>query len=405
MLNTSTSTYPGVYVEELPATVRSIYGERTSVAAFIGRALKGPVKYPQRIYNFEHYKQIFGGLWKPSNMSYAVYQYFQNGGREALIVRIAQNENGTLDDDGGPFDNVNIDVALSAFNRADIFSFLCIPPFNPKTNTTPTSIYVKALTYLEKEKKRAILIIDPPQDWKRSYDPIGKMGVNNSDFLKLHNKNAVVYFPRLLANDPLENNNQREFVPCGAVAGIFARTDSVFGVWKSPAGIEATLRGVSDLTVTLSDKENDELNAHGINCLRVLPRTGAVVWGARTMHGLGRPVYQWKYIGVRRLAMFIEESLYRGTQWVVFEPNDERLWSQIRLNLNRFMNGMYKSAAFQGKTPNEAYFVKCDSETTSQMDIRNGVINIVVGFAPLKPAEFVIIQIQQMMKGGGNNGT
>ena len=225
------------------------------------------------------------------------------------------------------------------------------------------------------------------------------MGVNSSEFLKLHNKNAVVYFPRLLANDPLENNNQREFVPCGAIAGIFARTDSVLGVWKSPAGIEATLRGVSDLTVRLSDKENDELNTHGINCLRVLPRTGVVVWGGRTMHRLGGPVYQWKYIGVRRLALFIEESLYRGTQWVVFEPNDERLWSQIRLNLGRFMYDMYKTGAFQGKTPKEAYFVKCDNETTTQTDICNGVINIVVGFAPLKPAEFVIIRIQQMMNG------
>ena len=399
MLDTLTHTYPGVYVEELPSTLRSITGVRTSVTAFIGRALKGPVKYPQRIYSFEHYKRIFGGLWKPSNMSYAIYQYFQNGGKEALILRVAQNENGTPDDDGEPFDDMKIDDALSAFNRADIFSLLCIPPFNPKTNTTPTSIYDKALAYLENEKKRVILIIDPPRDWKRSHDPIGKMGVNSSEFLKLHNRNAVVYFPRLLANDPLENNNQREFVPCGAVAGIFARTDSVLGVWKSPAGIEATLRGVPDLTVRLSDKENGELNARGINCLRVLPRTGVVVWGARTMHRLGGPVYQWKYIGVRRLALFIEESLYRGTQWIVFEPNDERLWSQIRLNLGQFMNDMYKSGAFQGKTPKDAYFVKCDNETTTQTDICNGIINIVVGFAPLKPAEFVVVRIQQMMNG------
>jgi uncharacterized protein len=399
MLDTLTHTYPGVYVEELPSTLRSITGVRTSVTAFIGRALKGPVKYPQRIYSFEHYKRIFGGLWKPSNMSYAIYQYFQNGGKEALILRVARNENGTPDDDGEPFDDMKIDDALSAFNRADIFSLLCIPPFNPKTNTTPTSIYDKALAYLENEKKRVILIIDPPRDWKRSHDPIGKMGVNSSEFLKLHNRNAVVYFPRLLANDPLENNNQREFVPCGAVAGIFARTDSVLGVWKSPAGIEATLRGVPDLTVRLSDKENGELNARGINCLRVLPRTGVVIWGARTMHRLGGPVYQWKYIGVRRLALFIEESLYRGTQWIVFEPNDERLWSQIRLNLGQFMNDMYKSGAFQGKTPKDAYFVKCDNETTTQTDICNGIINIVVGFAPLKPAEFVVVRIQQMMNG------
>jgi hypothetical protein len=217
--------------------------------------------------------------------------------------------------------------------------------------------------------------------------------------LKLHNGNAAVYFPRLLANDPLESNNLREFVPCGAVAGIFARTESVLGVWKSPAGIEATLRGVPDLTVRMSDKENDQLNKHGINCLRVIPRTGVVVWRGQTMHRLGGPEHQWKYIGVRRLFLFIEESLYRGTQWIVFEPNDERLWSQIRLNMGLFMNDMYKSGAFQGKTPKDAYFVKCDNETTSQTDIYNGVINIVVGFAPLKPAEFVVVRIQQMMNG------
>jgi len=160
--------------------------------------------------------------------------------------------------------------------------------------------------------------------------------------------------------------------------------------------MEANLVGVSQLSVPLTDPENGELNPLGINCLRFMPAVGPVVWGSRTLQGDDRLTSEWKYIPVRRLALFIEESLYRGTQWVVFEPNDEPLWSQIRLNIGAFMHNLFRQGAFQGKTPREAYLVKCDSETTTQNDINNGIVNIVVGFAPLKPAEFVIIKIQQL---------
>ena len=119
-------------------------------------------------------------------------------------------------------------------------------------------------------------------------------------------------------------------------------------------------------------------------------------WGARTLNGADVEASEWKYIPVRRFALFLEESLYRGTKWVVFEPNDEPLWSQIRLNVGAFMQSLFRQGAFQGLTPKDAYFVKCDGETTTQNDINNGIVNIVVGFAPLKPAEFVIIQIQQI---------
>src|SRR4051812_29117813 len=140
---------------------------------------------------------------------------------------------------------------------------------------------------------------------------------------------------------------------------------------------------------------NAILNPLGVNCLRTFPATGTVIWGARTLHASGEPG-EYKYIPVRRLTMFLEESLYRGTQWAVFEPNDEPLWAQIRLNLGAFMHTLFAQGAFQGRTPREAYFVKCDKETTTQNDIDLGRVNIVVGFAPLKPAEFVIIQIQQI---------
>ena len=144
------------------------------------------------------------------------------------------------------------------------------------------------------------------------------------------------------------------------------------------------------------DAENGDLNPLGINCLRSFPVVGRVVWGSRTLRGADQLADEWKYVPVRRTALFIEESLYRGTQWVVFEPNDEPLWAQIRLNVGAFMQGLFRQGAFQGSTPREAYFVKCDKETTTQNDINLGIVNIVVGFAPLKPAEFVIIKLQQI---------
>jgi hypothetical protein len=196
--------------------------------------------------------------------------------------------------------------------------------------------------------------------------------------------------------DPLQEGRLSEFAPCGAIAGIMARTDAARGVWKAPAGLEATLNGVAELTVKLTDGENGQLNPLAVNCLRTFPVTGRVVWGARTLLGADMLASEWKYVPVRRLALFIEESLYRGTQWVVFEPNDEPLWAQIRLNLGAFMNGLFRQGAFQGRSPRDAYFVKCDNETTTQNDINLGIVNIIVGFAPLKPAEFVIIKIQQI---------
>jgi phage tail sheath protein FI len=208
--------------------------------------------------------------------------------------------------------------------------------------------------------------------------------------------NAAFYFPWLTAPDPLQENRPRAFPPCGFVAGIYARTDANRGVFKAPAGTEASVTGVMGLRTSLTDREHGILNPLGINCLRTFAVYGTVVWGSRTLHGADERGSEWKYIPVRRLALFLEESLYRGTQWVVFEPNDEPLWAQIRLNIGAFLQNLFRQGAFQGKTPREAYFVKCDKETTTQNDINLGIVNILVGFAPLKPAEFVILKIQQM---------
>jgi uncharacterized protein len=180
------------------------------------------------------------------------------------------------------------------------------------------------------------------------------------------------------------------------MAGLYARTDSARGVWKAPAGMEASLANVQKLDYKLSDPENGALNPLAINCLRTFTGYGNVAWGARTLYGEDQRGSEWKYVPIRRLALYLEESLYRGTKWVVFEPNDEPLWAQIRLNIGAFMHSLFRQGAFQGKSPRDAYLVKCDAETTTQDDRNRGMVNILVGFAPLKPAEFVIIKIQQM---------
>ncbi|MCW5880665.1 MAG: phage tail sheath family protein [Anaerolineae bacterium] len=278
---------------------------------------------------------------------------------------------------------------LYALEKADLFNLLVIPPYTGDPPDVDDTVVAAAAAYCE--LRRAMLLVDPKSAWTDK--DAAKAGVAS---VATNSRNAALFFPRLRQPDPLRDDQKGNFAPSGAVAGVFARTDTARGVWKAPAGLDASLVGVPELSVPLTDPENGELNPLGINCLRALPAAGRVVWGSRTLQGDDRLASEWKYVPVRRLALYLEESLYRGTQWVVFEPNDEPLWAQIRLNVGAFMQSLFRQGAFQGRTPREAYFVKCDKETTTQDDINRGVVNIVVGFAPLKPAEFVIIQLQQM---------
>lgn len=522
-------SYPGVYIEEIPSGVRTIVGVATSITAFIGRALRGPVDEPITVNSYGDYERIFGGLWLKSPMSFAVRDFYLNGGSQAIIVRLFKEDEGpdalpdiaelnangltleaaypgtwgnylraridhdvsvdkaadfgleetdlfnltirdtktgdteqfrnvTIEDSPQRVDKVlenrsnlmlvkdfeNLDFSplsipaehsdpasgksiweddnasdpveepnkasdgqelknepnftgtgkegakkgLYALEKADIFNLLCIPP-HEITGSIESELVGTAASYCE--KRRAMFIVDSPHGWSNKEDAKKKI-IN----IGTKSKNAAVFFPRLRQPNPQRSNQIEDFVPCGAVAGIFSRTDAQRGVWKAPAGLEASLVGVPQLSVPLTDMENGELNPLGINCLRSMPAIGPVVWGSRTLQGSDRLASEWKYIPIRRLALYIEESLYRGTQWVVFEPNDEPLWAQIRLNLGAFMHNLFRQGAFQGSTPREAYFVKCDKETTTQNDRNLGIVNIVVGFAPLKPAEFVIIKIQQI---------
>jgi uncharacterized protein len=495
-------TYPGVYIQEIPNSVHTIQGVNTSTTAFIGLAKKGPTNQATTIRSFVEYERIFGGLSRKSNMSYAVYHYFINGGSDAVVVRVHEcaktatyeiddsdlklqassagiwganldirighnlddninsNNSSRDQDDTNAFslivketdttayeifrnlsprhndkrfitnllkqwsnlirvsgyvseekripegnfklvrdsasdgnhclsDNTVIgkpgtpSTGIYSLDETDIFNMLCIMPYN-RNNTTSSNVYVKASEYCE--ARNAILIVDPPDNWTAAtYDV-------DTEFESIHRENAALFFPRIKAQDPLDDNNGlRNFVPSGFVAGVIATTDRDRGVWKAPAGIESRLAGVSDLTVLLTDDENGTLNQKGVNCLRTITIHGIVVWGSRTMSKIN----QWQYLPVRRTALYIEESLYRGTQWAVFEPNDEPLWSQIRIRGSAFMNHLFRKGAFQGNSPEEAYFVKCDNETTTQADINKGRLNIVIGFAPQKPAEFILLKITQ----------
>lgn len=512
-------TYPGVYIEEVPSEVRTITGVATSITGFIGRARKGPLNDPVRVQSFAEFSRRFGGLERNSMLSYAVQHYFLNGGRDALIVRVAEasaqqtifdlpiegggeslileaanpgewgdnlevfvdhntrnpgdtdlfnltiNEvvdgvvketesflnlsvNDTdvryvtrvleqqsdfvfvtavpstqpavnlLDGDGKPIpatittngdsgDDISFneiaDPALAvgrdglwALDDADLFNLLCIPPFT-RTTDVDEPTWTAAMSYCK--GRRAMLIVDPPGElWSDPADvQNGTNGVDGSSApLPSRDENVAIYFPRVRMADPLFENRLETFAPCGAIAGIYARTDAQRGVWKAPAGQDATLVGVRQLAYKMTDGENGQLNRLGVNCLRTFPVAGNVVWGGRTLEGADALASEWKYIPVRRTALFIEESLYRGTQWVIFEPNDEPLWAQIRLNVGAFMHNLFRQGAFQGSSPRDAYFVKCDGETTTQNDINRGIVNLLVGFAPLRPAEFLIIKISQI---------
>jgi phage tail sheath protein FI len=257
-----------------------------------------------------------------------------------------------------------------------------------------------ALAALQAEcrRRRAFLIIDAdPQATVEHMIAHGTDGLTGPD-----GSHSALYFPWVRAADPLRPGAVRAFPPCGFVAGLMARTDGNRGVWKAPAGREATLAGATGLAITLSDAQQDRLNPRAINALRTFAGSGTAVWGARTLHGQDERASEWKYIPVRRLALYIEESVHRGTRWTVFESNGEPLWAQLRLGVGAFMSSLFRQGAFQGRSERDAYFVKCDRETNTQADIDDGVVNIVIGFAPLKPAEFVILRISQATSHAGD---
>jgi phage tail sheath protein FI len=374
-----------------------INGVATSITAFIGSALRGPTDVPGSVNSFSDFERLYGGLWAQSTLGYAVQQFFLNGGSQALIVRVEGDGSGGITD-------ADIIASLPVLDQADLFNLLCIPPLKRHGGDVGKQSWDAAIAYAK--SRRAFVIVDPAERWATVDNVLDTAAGVTS--VVTRSDNAAIYFPRLLVGDPLNNGQLDSFAPGGTIAGIFAETDLNRGVWKAPAGIEAAMQGASGLSLggsvspgTLTDADSGLLNPAGINSLRKFPTYGIVVWGARTLAGADAQASDWKYIPVRRLAYTIEESVVRGIKWAALEPNDQALWAQIELSVNAFMQTLFRQGAFQGATPSEAYFVKCDNTTTTLADIENGVMNILIGMAPVKPAEFVIIRIQQMIASAG----
>jgi uncharacterized protein len=509
-------TYPGVYIQEVSSGVRTISGVSTSTAAFFGRTLKGPVNKAVRCTSFLDFLRNFGDAHAKSDLKNSVKQFFDNGGGDCYVVRLAvgaakaefklQNGAGTpknilsikAKSEGAWGNNIRLDVvmdtstttnpdglfslkvsevqgtttvnseptyvqlsmnpaspryvvnyvtqnsslvdvayigtaAITTFNPAagpqttaasvaltggadetvpvtvteyqgnelthtgffaldkvDLFNLMIIPSDGDISDASYKTIIDSGSIYCE--KKRAFLLADSPSAWLTGEKVVADATAVNTFRTGLIKTHSAVFFPRVKFSDA---GIVKTIGPSGMIAGLMARTDSQRGVWKAPAGIEADLRGGVDVELNMTDNENGVLNKLGVNCIRKFPN-GIINWGARTLDGSDDFGSEWKYIPIRRLALFIEESLFRGTKWVVFEPNDEPLWAKIRMNVGAFMMSLFRQGAFQGSTPDKAFFVKCDGDTTTANDRNLGIVNIQVGFAPLKPAEFVIITIQQI---------
>ncbi|WP_222266870.1 phage tail sheath family protein [Modestobacter marinus] len=381
-------TGPGAFIEEQPGQVHAIRPTDTATTAFVGLAAQGPVDDPTEITSWAEYASLFGGATGDGGqLSTAVALYFLNGGRRAVVVRTAGA--GTTVDDHVPIDPGS-GRGLYALDQAEVVNVLCVPdlcagPFSPQDRRTALEA---CLAYCA--RRRAMLIVDPPPEW----DSVAAIR-SGTPLLTGATENAALYVPRLTVRDPVTGVEVAR-PPSGAVAGVWARTDALRGVWRAPAGgVSGTLDGVAGLTVELTGTEIAELSSLGVNCLRQLPGAGPLVWGARTLRGDSATSGQWTYLPVRRLALHIEESVSRGTSWAVFEPNAEPLWEQLRRTVGSFLQGLWRVGALLGATPDEAFLVRCGADTTTQHDIDRGVVNIVVGFAPLRPAEFVLLLIQQ----------
>lgn len=369
--------------------MRLIEGVATSTVAFVDSFRHGPLNEPVRLRNLRDFERELGGLDARSLGSYAVWQFFANGGTEAWAVRVGTEEG--LPGAGTLLGERLNKTGLYALEKVDVFNVLCIPRAAELGSPDDTeAVIAEAERYCA--ERRAFLIVDIPKD----VNDVPAMQAWMHQHERLRHPNAAVYFPRVLVSDPLNGTALLNIAPSGTLAGVYAQTDARRGVWESPAGIATPLRTVRRLAHRVTEQEAGVLQALGVNDLRELPAGAIVCGGARTLEGADGLGSDWKYIPVRRVALFLEASISRGTSWTMFEPNAEPLWAEIRAIVGDFMNGLFSQGAFKGGSPQQAYLVRCDRTTMTQDEIDQGIVNIVVGFAPLRPAEFVILNIRQI---------
>ncbi len=496
----------GIYVAVGAGEGESIPMAPTAVAAFVGRARRGPVNFPLTIDSFEDFKRIFGGLWMPSTMSYAVRQFFLNGGEQAVIVRVinggrhntirlpagkqelvlaalhpgsgevlraavdydqipensnsfnltiqrvrgvgsaivedqeifnrvstrADSERYVADvlhdsmlvrvrdgvptsrpdsteslgsginrgyvstvsdgDDGRPLTDNDIigsereQTGLHALVTGPHFNLLCIPPLSRNHDLGFAAMRFAAEF---SRRNKAMYIVDPPSIWRSPDDAIAGLGD-----LGFSNENAAIFYPRLIMDDEAQGGRS-EFAPCGTVAGLLARTDDAAGPWQGPGLTHAPLRGVRRFADEIDDYECESLVASGINCLRAHGRSIRVLEGDRTLAGADCPAKEWRSLSNRRFAMMIIDSVRDGTGWAAFEQNGPELWQRLQGKVEEFLMRCHALGAFGDLKSNQAWFVKCDRETTTEEDRRKGRVNVVVGIAHNRPSDFLVINISQ----------
>jgi phage tail sheath protein FI len=362
---------PGVYVEEIEVKPPRIHGAPTSVAAFVGAFTSGEFNESVLVSSRADAEREFGDLATASGL--AVSQFFANGGKRCLVVRVSSEP--------GKDDIVQAtQAALEALRCADQFNLISLPDAAYMDDPTGVGILVQALSLCE--NRRAFLLVDPPVTITNPNEVLVWLDRNPA----LRHANAAVYYPWVKIE--VRPTELRRVAPSGTMAGVIARTDFERSVWKAPAGINARLFSIAELEYHLTDREQERLNPQGVNCLRKFPGMGFVSWGARTL-SLDP---EWKYVPVRRLALYIEESIDTGLQWTVFEENNENLWANVRRTIRDFLMNLWTTGALAGSKPEDAFFVKCDRTTMSQNDIDNGRLIGHLGVAPLRPAEFVMLR-------------
>jgi len=340
-----------------------------STAVFLDRFARGPVGIATAIDAFADFERLFGGLVHGSDSSYQIFQFFQNGGRAAQVIRAAPGTPGDLA------------AALRAgLPAAAPFPIVCIPATAILSDAEALPLVAAAQEQCKRH--RSFLLIDiPPSTRIATPAAMVSWWKSHSAYLSRPAGCAAIYYPRLQIADPLEANRPREIGASGTVAGIYARTDIAHGVWKSPAGEDATVQCAAPVC-RLTDLDLGILTPLRVNSIRDVPGAGVVVWSARTVSADS----EWKYVNIRRLAFFLESSIDKGLEWAAFEPNGARLRAKIVSEISSFLDGLWRQGGLLGNKAEQAYLVRCDSSSATKVSIE-------IGYAPLRPAEFVILKM------------
>jgi phage tail sheath protein FI len=381
---------PDIYIEEIAGGERPIEGVGTSTAGFLGIAPdpKAHVNEARAVNNWSEFLRLYTAEGSASTpLSHAVFGFFQNGGRRCYVVNIGRAEALA----GGGQKRTGLDVLA----EVDEVAIVAAPGF------TDAAAYDAILSHCERLKDR-VAVLDAPETvteirlLTEVATPTGG-GTGEAGGYRPRQSDGgygACYFPWITVRDPLAPDRMVNVAPSGHIAGIWARSDAARGVHKAPAN--EIVRGALDLTYRLTREEQEELNPAGVNCIRLFANEGIRIWGARTV---AAGASEWRYLNVRRLFNMIEESIAQSTRWVVFEPNDMTLWKSIRRDITAFLTRLWRDGALMGQTREEAFFVKCDSETNPPDVISAGMVVTRIGIAPVKPAEFIVFRISQYQGG------